>query len=178
MPLKLPNARPLALAGSRSFSNCSFKQLLERRFKLQMIEAVDRLHIEALHLAILQHVKRDAHTCAPLRPDLAVKVSQILRLFAIDRDNDVATLESRLLRRAAPGHPADEQPPPQLVGIEAEPRPPGSRLASSRDQVAQNRRQLVDRYEHVARRLVAAADGLADDKRTDTDELALAINQR
>src|SRR4029077_20545766 len=100
--------------------------LLERRFKLQMIEAVDRLHIEAFHLAILQHVKRDAGDCAPLRPDLAVKVGQILRLFAIDADNEVATLDSRLSRGAFGGHPAEEQPPSQLRGVEAEPRPPGS----------------------------------------------------
>src|SRR5260370_1354747 len=143
-----------------------------------MMEAVDRLHIEPFHLAILQHVKRDADACAPLRPDLAVKVGQILRFFAIDADNNVATLDSRLLRRAFGGHSGDEQPPSQLFGVEAEARPAGSRLAPSRDQVAQNRRQLVDRHEHVARRLVASADGLADDKRTDADELALAIDQR
>ena len=47
-------------------------------------------------------------------------------------------LDSRLLRRAFGGHPAHEQPPSQLLGVEAEPRPPGSRLAPSRDQVAQN----------------------------------------
>src|SRR6516162_5083085 len=79
-----------------------------------MIEAIDRLHVEALHLAILQHVKGDADACAPLCPHLAVKVGQILRLFAIDRDDDVATLDSRLLRRAVMGRPSQGRPGPVL----------------------------------------------------------------
>src|SRR5256886_10340481 len=52
-------------------------------------------------------------------------------------------------------HPANEQPPPQLIGVETKPRPPGSRLAPGRDQVAEDRRQPVDGHEHVARRLIA-----------------------
>src|SRR5262249_54161625 len=166
------------LARSCSLSNYYFKRLSERRFQLQMIEAVDRLDVEALHLAILQHIKRDAGARAPLRPHLAVKVSQILRLFAIDADDDIAAFDAGLLRRTIRRHAADEQPPPQLIGVETKPRPPGSRLAPGRDQVAEDRRQPVDGHEHVARRLVASADGVADDKRADADELALAIDQR
>src|SRR5262249_39110299 len=150
----------------------------ERRFQLEMVEAVDRFDVEALHLAVLQHVKRNAGARAPLRPDLAVKVGQILRLFAVDADDDVAPFYSRLLRPTIRRHPPDEQPPAQPIGVEPKPRPRGSRLAPGRDQVAEDWRQPVDGHEHVARRLVASADGVTDNKRADADELALAIDQR
>src|SRR5262249_13767971 len=86
------------MARSCSLSNYCFKRLSERRFHLQMIEAVDRLDVEALHLAFLQHIKRDAGARAPLRPHLAVKVGQILRLFAIDAHDDIAAFDAGLLR--------------------------------------------------------------------------------
>src|SRR5262249_34687447 len=109
-----------------------------------MVEAVYRLYVEALHPAVLPHIQGNAWARAPLRPDLAVKVGQILRLFAIDADDDIAAFDARLLRRTIRRHPADEQPPAQLIGVETKPRPPGSGLAPGRDQVAEDRRQPVD----------------------------------
>ncbi len=73
-----------------------------------MIEAVDRLDVEAPYLPVLQNVKGDGDARAPLRPDLTVKVGQILRLLAIDADDDIAALDARLLCRTVRRHPADE----------------------------------------------------------------------
>src|SRR5262249_57395601 len=95
------------MARSCSLSNYCYKRLSERRFHLQMIEAVDRFDVEALHLAVLQHIKRDAGARAPLRPHLAVKVGQILRLFAIDPDDDIAAFHARLLLPTLRRHASD-----------------------------------------------------------------------
>ena len=46
------------------------------------------------------------------------------------------------------------------------------------DQVAEDRRQPLDRHEHVAGLAAAVAAGVADDQRSDAEELALARDQR
>src|SRR5262249_19607257 len=76
-----------------------------------MVQAVDRLHFEAPHLAFLQHVERDSGPCAPLRPDLAIKIGQALRLLALDTDDHIAALDAGPLRRTARRHATDNSRP-------------------------------------------------------------------
>src|SRR6266545_5188583 len=106
-----------------------------------MVEAVDRLDVEAPHLAVLQHIERNGNARASLRPHLAVKIGQILRRLAVDADDHIAATDTGFLCRAARRHAADEQPPAQLISIEPEPRPARTWRAAGRNEVAEDRRQ-------------------------------------
>src|SRR5438874_4999620 len=143
-----------------------------------MVEAVDRLDFEASHLAVLQHIKRHRGARRALGPDLAIKIGQVLRLLAIDPDDDVAALDAGRLCRTARRHAADEWPPAQLFSVEPKPRAPRSRRPPGGNQVAEDRREPIDRHEHVAWRLFAAAGRIPDDQRADADKLAFTIDQR
>src|SRR5262245_25276794 len=143
-----------------------------------MVEAIDRLDLDAVHRAVLQHLKRDVDPGISLRPDLAVEIGQILRRLALDADDHVAALDARLVRRPAWRDAAHEQAPAQLFGVEAEPRPSRTGYAPAGDEVGEDRRQPVDRDEHVAGRLLPSPDGVADNQRSDANELARAIDER
>src|SRR5262249_56238284 len=67
----------------------------EGRFQLQVVEAVDRLDLDAAHRAVLQHLERDADAGVPLRPDLAVEIGQILLRLALYPDDHLAALDAR-----------------------------------------------------------------------------------
>src|SRR5262245_65935364 len=131
-----------------------------------MIEAVDRLDVKVPYLAVLQHLERNGNARAALRPHLAVKVGQILRRLAIDAHDHIAAPDTGFLCRAARRDPADEPPPAQFSGRNTEPRPSRTGRAPGRNEVSEDRRQAVDRHEHVAGRLPAAASRVADDERT------------
>ena len=81
-------------------------------------------------------------------------------------------------RRAARRDAADQQPPVHRLRVEAEPGPPGPGHAALGEQIAEDRSEQIDRHEHVAGARLVVAVGVADDQRTDADQLALAVDQR
>src|ERR1700716_317111 len=94
---------------------------LERRFQFQMVAAVDRPDVDAVHLVILQHIKGNAGARAALRPELAIEIGEIFRLLAIDADDHVSALDSGLFFRTARRDPAAEQPPAPPAAVGAAP---------------------------------------------------------
>src|SRR5262249_50973330 len=103
-----------------------------------MVEAVDRLDLDTLYFAALQHIQRDAHPRITLRPDLAVEVGEVFRSIALHPDDHVSAPEAGFLGRPAGRYSGHEQAPVHLIGVEAEPRPAGAGRAPARDEIAQD----------------------------------------
>src|SRR5262249_9880997 len=72
----------------------SERQASECRFKLEMVEAVDRLNVEVLHRIIVADVEPDHGARAAFRPDLAIEVGQARGGLAVDAQNYVAALDA------------------------------------------------------------------------------------
>src|SRR5258708_23174966 len=78
-------------------------------FQSQVIHPVDRMNLDAMAFVVLEHVERDIRAGGALGPDLAVKVGQAFRGFAVDADDNVAAPHPGLfggaLRRDTPFPP-------------------------------------------------------------------------
>src|SRR5579871_1674301 len=91
----------------------------KRTSQLQMIKPVDRMNMKAELSMVLKHIERDVRACVALRPDLAVKIRQILRLFAIDGKYDVALPQTGLLGRRAGRNATHDQVPADIVRVDS-----------------------------------------------------------
>src|SRR5882757_703122 len=149
----------------------------ERRLELEMVEAVDRLNVEVLHRIAIADVKPDHGAGPAFGPDLAVEVGQARGGLAVDADDHVAALDTGLVGRSAGRHAANHQAPVRVVGVHAKPRPSRPRRPPLGQEIAEDRRQPIDRHEHIAGVVLFGAGGVADDQRADADELALAVDQ-
>src|SRR5882762_9906106 len=150
----------------------------QRRLELQIVQPVDRFDVDTLLLAAVPDIERNRGTGGTDGPHLAIKIRKAARRFASDTDDFVAFAQPGLLARPAWSEAADRETPGGVVCRNAKPRTPAARDAAIRDQVAKDRRQLLDRHEHVARRCFSGAGRVADDQRADADELAVTRNQR
>src|SRR5262245_3334597 len=136
----------------------------ERGLELEMVEAVDGLNIEVLHRVVVADVESDHGAGAAPCPNLAIKVGQARCGLAIDADDNVATLDASLAVRTPGCHTADHQAPMGLVGVHAKPRPAWPCWPSLGQEIAEDRRQPVDRHEHVAGVVLLGAGGVTHDQ--------------
>src|SRR4051795_6473788 len=93
----------------------------EGRLQLQMLEPARRWHVDMPRRAVPHHVERHGDAGAPERANSAIKVGEVVRLLAIDPDDDVAAAHPCLLGRTAGRDVADEQAAMPLFGGDAEP---------------------------------------------------------
>src|SRR3954471_17920759 len=125
---------------------------LQRGTQFQIVQPVDRFHVDAAPAAALLDIERNRRAGSARRPDLAIEIRQAARRFAGDADDLIALADAGLLGRTVGCDTRHDEPPAPLVSRNAKPRPPVAGDSSVRDQIAKNWRQSLDRYEHVARR--------------------------
>src|SRR5205807_5694846 len=97
--------------------------------------------------------------------------------LAVDADDHVTALDTGLVSGTAGRHTTNHQAPMRVVSVHAKPRPARPRWPSLGEEIAKDRRQPVDRHEHIAGVVLFGAGRIADDQRADADELAFAVDQ-
>src|SRR5260221_3546597 len=128
----------------------NFQEISKRRFKPEMIQAVDRFDLDAPFLVVLEHVERDQRSGGALRIEVAVEFREMTDRLAVDAENQVAALEPGPVGGALIGHIADDQVAARFVGRDPEPWPPGPRGAPVHHQIREDRGPRIGRHEPVA----------------------------
>ena len=133
-----------------------------------------RAHAQPDAAAVTNHFDRDFDAGGTASPHSAIQIRQRAHRGFTDGGDDVAAAKPRGRRRAAVGDPGDDDPTVALRGIDADPRPRRLVDAAPGAQLLDQRRQQVDRHDHVdvARHVLSA--GAFDVQRADADEPAIA----
>src|SRR5262249_57356536 len=114
-------------------------QPLERRFKPEVVDAVDRVDIDAAHFGALQHINGDGGAGSPARPHLAIKVGQTAGTPSAHANDDIAALQAGLLCRPAGCNADNLQATTDIFHRHPEPGVRWSLHAPLRNQVAEYR---------------------------------------
>ncbi len=131
---------------------------------------------ELAHRAVAHHRERDLGAGRADRPDRAEGAGEVLDRGALDLDQDVAGVDAGLVRGAALGEAGDEDRALGLGGVHAEPGPRRAVDPAEAQQVVEDRREQVDRHDHVALRGDALAAGFLDEQRADALEAAAPVD--
>src|SRR5258708_27771128 len=90
-------------------------------FQSQVIHPVDRMNLDAMAFVVLEHIERHIRAGGALGPDLAVKVGQAFRRFAVDADDNVAAPHPGFFGGTVGGDAAYHQMPADVVGGRGKP---------------------------------------------------------
>src|SRR5438045_2590697 len=106
-----------------------------RRLRAEVLDAVDRVNGELLHVDTLQHAQRNVGARRAAAPHFAVELGLRAHAIAADAEDDVAHLDPGLLTGAVGRHARDHETTRHFVGRDTEPRPWRSRTATGTNEV-------------------------------------------